>query len=100
MGARPVRRRRGGAGGAVSAAFAVGGRSALDAVPGPLSLLGSFNQSWLVWGRPAIGLVAGLLFTGWVIIDSPVLRLSNDRIRVQRRGEVERVIERAKVDAV
>jgi len=67
---------------------------------GPLSLLGAFNQPWLIWGRPAIGLIAGLLFAGWVIADSPILHVSHDLIRVQRRGKVERVIERTKIDGV
>jgi len=67
---------------------------------GPLSLLGSFDQPWLTWGRPALGLLAGAAFAGWVILDSPVLHLSRDEIRVERRGRVERVIERSKVDTV
>jgi hypothetical protein len=27
---------------------------------GPLELLGSFGEPWLVWGRPLLGLAAGL----------------------------------------
>ena len=67
---------------------------------GPLRLLGSFDQPWLVWGRPSVGLVAALAFALWVILNSPILHVSHDRIRVQRHGEVVRVIERAKVHAV
>lgn len=67
---------------------------------GPLQLLGSFDEPWLVWGRPAIGLVAGLVFAWWVIVDSPVLDVRRDRIEVRRRGEVERVIDRATVASV
>ena len=67
---------------------------------GPLRLLGSFDQPWLVWGRPALGLLAGLAGAAWVILDSPVLDISRTEIQVRRRGQVERVIERAKVDAV
>ena len=67
---------------------------------GPLELLGSFDDTWLVWGRPLIGLVAGLAFAGWTIFDTPVLRMSTTEIQVQRRGETERVISREAVDAV
>lgn len=67
---------------------------------GPLRLLGSFDEPWLVWGRPAIGLVAGLALAAWVIADSPLLEIGPDRIRVRRRGEVQRVIERGRVASV
>ncbi len=67
---------------------------------GPLKLLASFDQAWLVWGRPVVGLAAGLAFAGWVVLGTPVLQLSPAEIRVQRRGQVERVIQRRKVDAV
>ena len=40
---------------------------------GPLQLLGSFDQPWLVWGRPILGALIALGFALWVIIDSPVL---------------------------
>jgi hypothetical protein len=36
----------------------------------------------------------------WVIADSPVLHISPEQIRVQRGGQVNRVIERVKVDGV
>lgn len=67
---------------------------------GPLRLLGSFDQQWLVWGRPLLGLLAGLAFAAWVIVDSPVLEVDPRRIQVRRRGETQRVIEREKVAAV
>lgn len=67
---------------------------------GPLELLGSFDQPWLAWGRPALGLAAGLGFAAWVIADSPVLDINPEQIQVRRRGQVERVIERAKVASV
>ena len=67
---------------------------------GPLELLGSFEQPWLVWGRPVLGLIAGLAFAIWVILDSPVLDFHDDEIHVRRRGQVERIIERSKVDSV
>ena len=67
---------------------------------GPLELLGSFDQPWLVWGRPMLGLVAGIGFAIWVILDSPVLEIDREEIQVRRRGQVERVIERTKVDSV
>lgn len=67
---------------------------------GPLQLLGSFDQPWLVWGRPALGLVAGLALAAWVIFDAAVLDIGRDRIQVRRRGQVDRVIDRATVAAV
>jgi len=67
---------------------------------GPVRLLGSFDQTWLVWGRPAIGLIAGLGLGAWIILDSPVLNIRSSEVQVQRRGQVERVIPREKVEAV
>lgn len=67
---------------------------------GPLRLLGSFDQPWLVWGRPVLGLVVGLGLALWVILESPVLVIDQDRISVRRRGQVERVLERSKIDSV
>ena len=67
---------------------------------GPLRLLGSFDQQWLVWGRPVLGLLVGLALAAWVILDSPVLNVDPRRIEVRRRGEVQRVIDRSKVAAV
>ncbi len=67
---------------------------------GPLRLLGSFDQAWLVWLRPVLGLVLGLGAAAWVIHDSPVLLLTAGQLRVEQRGEVQRVIPRDKVDAV
>lgn len=79
-----------------------GWASALPWVPfqGPLELLGSFDHPWLVWGRPALGLLLGLGVAAWVIADSPVLDVGPDQVRVRRRGEVQRVIDRATVAAV
>lgn len=67
---------------------------------GPLELLSSFDNAWLVWGRPLLGLGAGLALAGWTLFDSPVLHISSGGIKVQRRGEVQRVIDRSKVDAI
>lgn len=67
---------------------------------GPIRLLGSFDQQWLVVGRPSLGLVAGLAFAAWVVVNAPVLHLSHDSIQVKRHGAIERVIDRSKVDAV
>lgn len=67
---------------------------------GPLNLLRSFDEPWLVWGWPTLGLVGGLGFAIWVIVDSPVLDINQEQIEVRRRGQVARVIERAKVAAV
>lgn len=67
---------------------------------GPLELVGSFDQPWLVWARPALGLLLGLALAAWTIVSTPVLRIGPDEVEVQRRGQVERVIPRSKVDAV
>ncbi len=67
---------------------------------GPIELLASFDEPWLVWGRPVIGLILGLGFAGWVVVSSPVLHLSNDDIRVECRGQIERVIQRETVAAI
>jgi hypothetical protein len=47
-----------------------------------------------------LGLAAGLALAGWVISDTPVLDLPDDEIRILRRGKVQRIIPRNKVDAV
>ncbi len=67
---------------------------------GPLRLLGSFDMPWLTWLRPVLGLLLGLAAAAWVIHDSPVLHLTGQEIRVEQRGDTQRVIPREKVDAV
>jgi len=67
---------------------------------GPIRLLASFDDAWLVWGRPVLGLAAGLAFAAWVIVSSAVLEIGPGQIQVRRRGQVERVIERGTVAAV
>jgi len=42
----------------------------------------------------------GLAFAGWTIADSPVLEIETACVRVRRRGEVQRVLNRSKIDAV
>lgn len=82
--------------------FLAGWAARLPWVPfqGPLELLGSFDQSWLVWGRPVLGLVVGLVLATFVIGHTPVLVIREDEIQVQRRGQVERIIRRSQVDSV
>lgn len=67
---------------------------------GPLRLLSSFDAPWLTWGRPAIGLAAGLAMAGWVVSATPVLEVDPQEVRVRRHGRVERVIARATVAGV
>ena len=67
---------------------------------GPLSLLASFDDGWLVWGRPLVGLVLGLGFAAWVVFDSAVLEVDPAEVRVRRRGSVQRVLPRETVDGV
>ncbi|MGC5629293.1 YqeB family protein [Georgenia sp. Z1344] len=93
----------GGAGAIVGALVPVlaGWASSLPWMPfqGPLELLGSFDQSWLVWGRPLLGLVVGLLIGLVVVSRTPVLRVGPGEIEVVRGGDVERVIDRDDVAA-
>ena len=67
---------------------------------GPLRLLGSVDAGWLTWGRPVLGAVLGLLVAAWIVTGSPVLLVSDAHVRVERRGQVERVLRREQVDAV
>lgn len=67
---------------------------------GPLRLLSSFDASWLTWGRPAIGLAAGLGAAAWVVSASPVLEIDANEVQVRRHGRVERVLARATVASV
>ncbi|HPU14393.1 MAG TPA: hypothetical protein PLQ19_11455 [Aeromicrobium sp.] len=82
--------------------YVVGWAADLPWVPfqGPMELLASFDQTWLAWGRPLIGMALGLAFAGWTIADSPVLEIETACVRVRRRGEVQRVLNRSKIDAV
>lgn len=67
---------------------------------GPLRLAGSFDDAWLVWGRPLIGAALGAALALWTIVSTPVLHLGADQLTVRQRGEVVRVIPREKIDAV
>ncbi len=67
---------------------------------GPLRLAGSFDDAWLIWGRPLIGAALGAGFALWIILDTPVLHLTAGQITVRKHGEVVRVIPRDKVDAI
>ncbi len=67
---------------------------------GPLRFLASFDEPWLVWGRPLLGLALGLAFAAWAVTSSAVLLIGPTEIRVERRGEVDRVIPRETVDGV
>lgn len=67
---------------------------------GPLELVASFDQTWLTWGRPVVGFLIGLGLAAWTITDSPVLEIGPARVRVRQRGEVQRILDRAKIDAV
>ena len=67
---------------------------------GPLRLLGSLDAGWLVWGRPLAGAVLGVLVAAWVVTGSAVLHVSDEQVRVERRGQVERIVRREQVDGV
>lgn len=66
---------------------------------GPLRLLASFDQTWLVWGRPLIGALLGLIAGLVVVRTSAVLVIDNDKVQVTQGDEVT-VIPREKVDGV
>src|SRR5690625_7905831 len=59
---------------------------------GPVRLLGSFDQTWLGGGRPAIGLIAGLGPGVWNSRRSPVLNSRSSEVQVQRRRLVGAVL--------
>lgn len=67
--------------------------------PGILQFLASFDSDWLVWGRPAIGLVVGLVAALVIAHNEPVLTVSDDSVLVQK-GDSRRRIKRADVAGV
>lgn len=67
--------------------------------PGILQLLASFDSDWLVWGRPVIGLVIGLVAALVIAHAEPVLTVSTDSVLVEK-GASKRRIRRADVAGV
>lgn len=67
--------------------------------PGPLRFLASFDSAWLVWGRPVIGAVGGLVAGVLVVHLSPVLYVDADAIVVEK-GDDRRRITREQVGGV
>lgn len=67
--------------------------------PGPLQLLASFDSDWLVWGRPVIGLVVGVVAALLIAHHEPVLTVSRQDVLVER-GESRRRIRREDVAGV
>lgn len=55
---------------------------------GPLTFLGSLSPAWML---PIAGAVLGLGFAAYVIYDSPVLFVDEQRIEVHASGEVGRI---------
>lgn len=68
--------------------FLAGWAASLPWIPfqGPLRLAASFDSAPAAWGRPALGLVVGLGFAAHVVYESPVLRVSAQRIEVSIKG--------------
>ncbi len=60
-------------------------------LPGPFGLLASFDSPWAVWGRPLVGLAAGLGFAAYIVYQSPVLHISSDEVVVTQRGNTRRI---------
>lgn len=67
---------------------------------GPLELLSSFDDPWLVWGRPLIGAALGLAVGLWIVLQSAVVEITPEAIQVSRYGSVERVIPRETVGGI
>lgn len=59
--------------------------------PGPVRFLASFDSAWLVWGRPAIGAVVGLVAAVLVVGLSPVLYIDTDGIEVEKGNDRRRI---------
>lgn len=81
--------------------YVAGWAAELPWVPfqGPLRLLGSFDDTWLTWGRPVIGLVLGLVLALFTFHESPLLTIADEQIEV-RSGDDTTVIHRDQVDGV
>ncbi len=67
--------------------------------PGPLQLLASFDSDWLVWGRPLIGLLVGLVAGLLIAHHEPVLHITRESVLVEK-GSDRRRIRRADVAGV
>lgn len=67
--------------------------------PGILQFLASFDSDWLVWGRPAIGLVVGLVAALVIVHNEPALTVTGDSVLVEK-GDSRRRIKRADVAGV
>ncbi len=67
--------------------------------PGILQLLASFDSDWLVWGRPVIGLVIGLVAALLIAHAEPVLHVSSDSVLIEK-GDSKRRIRREDVAGV
>ena len=67
--------------------------------PGPLRFLASFDSAWLVWGRPVIGGVVGLVAGVLVVHLSPVLYVNPYTILIEK-GDNRRRITREQVGGV
>ncbi|MCK0112001.1 hypothetical protein MWU75_07620 [Ornithinimicrobium sp. F0845] len=59
--------------------------------PGPLQLLASFDSDWLVWGRPVIGLVVGVVAALLIAHHQPVLHITRDSVLVEKGSDRRRI---------
>ena len=66
---------------------------------GPLRALGTYDAGWAAVARPVAGLLLGLGFAGFVIYDSPVVRIEAAQLVISQRGGSRRV-DRDDVDGV
>lgn len=67
--------------------------------PGILQFLASFESEWLIWGRPVIGLVVGLVAALVITSSEPVLTVSDEDILVTK-GDSRRRIRREDIAGV
>lgn len=67
---------------------------------GPFRLVAESSPDWPFWALPLAGLVAGLILAVTAIHGTPILHVSDVQLRVEKRGEIVRVIRRDQVDGV
>jgi len=67
---------------------------------GPFRLVAETSAGWLSWGLPLAGLVVGLALALHTVHGTAILHVSDQQIRVEKRGQVVRVIRREQVDGV
>lgn len=58
---------------------------------GPLQLAGSFDSPWATWGRPVLGVLAGVAFAAHVVHQAAVVVVAAEWIEITQRGSTRRI---------